>query len=289
MFEVLKLFFFRLVGWLAGSKPPPTFPPVIPPVEDRIKAPQPPSAWPMYTYLVSPGTSLTSLVNMVQKRLNDLGYKCDVDGDYGPQTTAEVKAFQLANSIGQTGSVGSQTWAVLFSDAAKKAPTLPPHGGSGHGDRPAVDLNLISQCPNFAGRNGTAIDTIILHNTEGSLQSAIDRFDTASEQVSAHFIISRVGKCVQMVDESNTAWHSGDHGVNVRSIGIENVAGGGEGQGLTAAQELVLVAWCKYLMAAYRIPLSAVLPHRQIVSTSCPGSIWLTDSEFEAWKQKHLV
>lgn len=164
--------------------------------------------------------------------------------------------------------------------------------GSGHLPRPAVTHDLTAKCPNHASRNGTAIDTIVLHNTEGDLASAIARFEEPVEggdQVSAHFIMDRDGSCTQMVAESNTAWHAGYKPTNLRSIGIESVAGGGQGTGLTEAQEKTLIAWVKYLMDVYDIHVADVVPHRSVVPTSCPGSIWPTDAEFSAWKQKHLV
>lgn len=155
--------------------------------------------------------------------------------------------------------------------------------------KPKVDRNLISTCPNHNdGRFGIKIDTLVLHNTEGSMASAIARFQDEGEQVSAHLIIDRDGTTVQMVDFSNTAWHAGDRTYNRRSIGIENVASQSE-MWLTTLEEQKLVAWCRYLMKTFGISIKNVIPHRAIVSTSCPGSIWIDDKSFEEWKQKHLA
>lgn len=183
-------------------------------------------------------------------------------------------------------------WGLGSVETWLKATPVPPpaggHGGSGHAARPAVDSDLRSTCPNHASRNGVKIDTIVIHNTEGSLASAVARFQDASEQVSAHFINDRLGKLTQMVDESQTAWHAGVHAVNQRSVGIENVAGAGTGEGLTVVQEVKLIALVKYLMEAYEISKDRILPHRAIVSTDCPGSIFATDAQFEAWKKANF-
>lgn len=230
-------------------------------------------------------------VAAIQAALLQVGFNCQgIDGIYGQHTKAAVIAFQTAYSIGQTGIVGEQTLTKLIDVVKKSTSPQPTAGhGSGHSNRPMVDVDLRDACPNYASRNGTVIDTIVLHNTEGSLESAEDRFENASEQVSAHLIIDRDGRCAQMVDEGDTAWHSGVRSVNQRSIGIENVAGGGMGTGLTAPQQTTLVAWVKYLMETYGVTIDNIYPHRAIVSTSCPGSIWPTDAEFEAWKHKYLV
>ena len=144
------------------------------------------------------------------------------------------------------------------------------------------------QSPNYnSAREGT-LNKIVLHNTEGTVTSAIDRFLNTSEQVSAHYILGRNGKTVQMVKDSHVAWHAGDRGVNHTSIGIEIEAGGGTGTGMTEMQETNLVLLIKSLMFQYGITLNNIIPHRHTVATSCPGSIWPTDASLEAWKAKHL-
>lgn len=282
MIEWLKKVFDMIIAWLAKQGPEVK----LPPLPDMKPTPVPePSKWPKFSFPVGPNSPAIEQIKLIQIRLNALGWKIDIDGFYEDETTSAVKEFQHANSLGETGVVGEQTWPVMFSDDAKPKPA---HGGSGHASRPAVDDDYTSECPNCASRNGIDIDTVILHNTEGSLDSAVSRFLDAGEQVSAHFIVGRDARLVQMVSESMTAWHSGARNTNQRSIGIEIVAGGGQGVGMTPEQEKTVVALCKYLMEAYDISLSRVLPHRQIVSTSCPGSIWKSDIELEYWKRQKL-
>lgn len=141
--------------------------------------------------------------------------------------------------------------------------------------------------PNFNNNREHTIDTIILHNTEGTVSSAVGRFMNASEQVSAHFIIGRDGKSTKMVLEANTAWHSGNRDTNHRSFGIEIEAGGGTGVGMTPVQEAKVIELCKYLRRKYGIPVNRVFPHRHVVSTSCPGSIWKSDALFYEWVKSH--
>ncbi|MBD2458622.1 N-acetylmuramoyl-L-alanine amidase [Nostoc sp. FACHB-87] len=143
--------------------------------------------------------------------------------------------------------------------------------------------------PNFnSGRNGTDISSIIMHNTDGSFQAAINTFlnGTSRNRVSAHYIISRDGKIVQMVKDSDTAWHA--RSSNQSSIGIEHEADKFH-QSFTRQQEKASIALVKYLMKTYNISLANIKPHRDVVNTDCPGWIWPNDTVFEKWKTDNLT
>ena len=73
--------------------------------------------------------------------------------------------------------------------------------------------------PNFSNRSAR-VDLLVLHDTEGSYQSAINWFKMTESQVSAHFVIKEDGSEVtQMVDIGHKAWHACY--ANSRSIGFE--------------------------------------------------------------------
>jgi N-acetyl-anhydromuramyl-L-alanine amidase AmpD len=74
------------------------------------------------------------------------------------------------------------------------------------------------------------IDAVVLHYTAtGCLEEAIDLMLTGENAVSAHFVIGRDGRIVQMVDIAKKAWHAGESefdgrsDVNDFSVGIELV------------------------------------------------------------------
>lgn len=77
-------------------------------------------------------------------------------------------------------------------------------------------------------RDGLRPELIVLHYTAMKDCAAAERAlcDPARE-VSAHYLISRSGEVIQLVDEARRAWHAGAGGwrgtgdVNSRSIGIE--------------------------------------------------------------------
>ena len=52
-------------------------------------------------------------VSDLQRRLNDAGFPCAVDGIFGPQTDAAVRAFQESRQLAVDGVVGQQTWSAL--------------------------------------------------------------------------------------------------------------------------------------------------------------------------------
>ena len=84
----------------------------------------------------------------------------------------------------------------------------------------AVQVSL----PNFTeGREGTAVDRIVIHYIVGTLAAADTTFSDPNSGVSAHYGIGE-GEIHQFVDEANTAWHAGDWNFNLRSIGIEHSA-----------------------------------------------------------------
>jgi hypothetical protein len=144
--------------------------------------------------------------------------------------------------------------------------------------------------PNFNSRNGTPINTIVAHNTAATLSSTINTFQDPNAQVSAHYVVARTGEIVQMVKDSDRAWHAGDRVVNDQSIGIEHEATY-DAKGLTPAQEKSSITLIKYLIAAYKIPLGNIKTHRNILrgATECPVLIWATDADFEQWKKTKLV
>ena len=53
------------------------------------------------------------MVKWLQTRLNELGYKLDVDGSCGPKTTAAIKNFQKRKGLAVDGYCGAATYRAL--------------------------------------------------------------------------------------------------------------------------------------------------------------------------------
>ncbi|WP_394198467.1 N-acetylmuramoyl-L-alanine amidase [Litoreibacter albidus] len=83
--------------------------------------------------------------------------------------------------------------------------------------------------PNFGARKGGAVpELIVLHYTAmESCDAACRTLCNPENEVSAHYLIGPDGHVIQMVEESQRAWHAGAGtwqgrgDVNSRSIGIE--------------------------------------------------------------------
>ncbi|NEP57688.1 MAG: hypothetical protein F6K31_11790 [Symploca sp. SIO2G7] len=152
--------------------------------------------------------------------------------------------------------------------------------------RPTIAWN---PSPNYTSGRNTDIDTIFIHNTYGSFGGTISWFQQKRSKVSAHYVISRQGKILQMVKDEDTAWHAGSRGQNHRSIGIEHEATETE-RGMTPAMEKASLSLCRWLMEKYEISVGKVLPHRSdwggSFNTSCPNLIFATNEEFIAWRDQ---
>jgi peptidoglycan/xylan/chitin deacetylase (PgdA/CDA1 family) len=62
-------------------------------------------------------------VRRVQTLLNRHGYRVPVTGYYGPLTVRQVRRFQVAHGIHNTGRVGPRTWRKLLGRAGRRPAT----------------------------------------------------------------------------------------------------------------------------------------------------------------------
>jgi N-acetyl-anhydromuramyl-L-alanine amidase AmpD len=73
-----------------------------------------------------------------------------------------------------------------------------------------------------ASRGPAAIDYVVVHVTEGSFWGSVRWLQNKDSGGSAHYVVSRSGKIVQLVHQSDIAWHAGNWRVNAHSVGIEH-------------------------------------------------------------------
>jgi hypothetical protein len=101
-----------------------------------------------------------------------------------------------------------------------------------------------------------AIDTIVIHTTEGRYNGAISWFRDPNNQykTSAHYVIqSSDGEITQMVKESDTAHHVRNY--NSRSIGIEHEAFIAQSSWYTDAMYRSSASLVRYLCEKHNIPM----------------------------------
>ena len=115
--------------------------------------------------------------------------------------------------------------------------------------------------PNFdKGRDNAAIDTIVLHTTEGSGEGARNWLTNPQSKVSAHYVVMEDGSLSQLVDDGNAAWHC--RGYNKRAIGIE-IAGHADKQ-INDAQKETIVKLISYLIGKHSLSINAIKPHSEL-------------------------
>jgi N-acetyl-anhydromuramyl-L-alanine amidase AmpD len=110
------------------------------------------------------------------------------------------------------------------------------------------------------------ITKIVIHSTEGGLRPSVRWLQSRRARVSAHFVVSRKGRVLQLVPLRAIAWHAGNRRVNARSIGIEHVGYAGSRRGFTAAEYRAsarLVAW---LCSRFHIPVDRrhIIGHAEV-------------------------
>jgi N-acetyl-anhydromuramyl-L-alanine amidase AmpD len=119
------------------------------------------------------------------------------------------------------------------------------------------------------------IDTIVIHATDGgSLVGNVWWLSGGHSHASAHYVVSRDGSIVQLVHNSDIAWHAGNWKLNCRSIGIEHVGETYDPAGFTVDEYRAsarLVAW---LVRRYDIPVDRnhIIGHAEVPDPKHPGA-----------------
>ncbi|CAN1607897.1 ampD N-acetyl-anhydromuramyl-L-alanine amidase [Candidatus Pelagibacterales bacterium] len=117
------------------------------------------------------------------------------------------------------------------------------------------------------------IQSVIIHYTGmRSLQSAVERLISKKYEVSSHYLISRTGKIIQLVKDSNIAWHAGKSNwfnfknLNKNSIGIELENKGHQYgyQNFSSKQIWQLIKILKILKKKYKIKNINITGHSDI-------------------------
>lgn len=108
------------------------------------------------------------------------------------------------------------------------------------------------ESPNQSARErGSKIDLIVVHDTEGGYEGAINWFANSHSDVSAHIVLKEDGsEATQMVPYARKAWHAG--AFNSRSIGLE-MAGFAK-QGYGEHEWAVAARIVAFLLHKYRLP-----------------------------------
>jgi len=147
--------------------------------------------------------------------------------------------------------------------------------GTARGDGNVAALDHIYQfmpSPNCDARPWyEPVDCIVLHATaQPTLADTVNRFLNRHSRVSAHFVVDRDGRVVQMVPVEKRAWHAGTsslfgtRNVNNYSIGIEMVNLNNGRDPFTDAQYTAVAQLIRNIRTCYAIPDARIVSHAEI-------------------------
>jgi len=140
--------------------------------------------------------------------------------------------------------------------------------------------------PNFSSREGRKINTIVDHITQGGFPGCVDWLKNPASVASAHYVVTKLGRIIQLVKEGDKAWSNGSYNrgswnlydgtnPNLTTISIEHE--GLTGELLTEAQYQSSLFLHRELIAKYSLPIDEehIIGHYRLDSvnkSNCPGS-----------------
>ena len=154
--------------------------------------------------------------------------------------------------------------ALVALIVAACAPLAPREAAESEGP-PKLAVERV-ESPNFDARRPNLV--VIHHTTNSTLDTALDTLTSPERKVSAHYLIGREGRIVQLVDEGQRAWHAGRSwwggmtDVNSASIGIELDNDGSEP--FADTQIDALLALLADISARYPIPAANYVGHADV-------------------------
>jgi len=120
--------------------------------------------------------------------------------------------------------------------------------------------------PNFNERKPNFV--ILHHTSDDTVDQALRTLADPLRSVSAHYLIGRAGRIIQLVDERARAWHAGeskwgaDADINSASLGIELDNNGREP--FPDAQISALLRLLTDIKERYRIPAANFIGHADV-------------------------
>jgi len=126
--------------------------------------------------------------------------------------------------------------------------------------------------PNMDERpDGTAVNCIVLHATvEPTTEGTVGLFLDPKTKVSAHFVVGKDGRVVQMVPVEKRAWHAGTsvfdgvNRVNDFSVGVEIVNLNDGKDPFTSAQYEAVAGLIRFIRSKYTVPDDNIVSHAQV-------------------------
>ena len=169
------------------------------------------------------------------------------------------RARKLATGLLALVLVGSAVWRGAHAQSQIGPPPMP------------LAYEFIAS-PNFGERPAnTPVNFMVLHSTvEPTTEGTIGIFLNPARQVSAHFVVGKDGRVVQMVPIEKRAWHAGVStwdgvkDLNNVSVGIEMVNLNDGKDPYTEPQIQAVAGIIRFVRSRYLIPDDHIVSHAQI-------------------------
>ena len=198
-------------------------------------------------------------------------------------------------TTGITDAALRSRWVLRFNRIFEASGTTPEQLGepsiAPEASTAAADYGPASFVPasssNYTSANRTHADLyyVVIHDIEGSYDSAISWFQNPASQVSAHFVTSNAGDITQMVRISDIAWHAGNWDYNQHSVGIEHEGYAADPNSYPETMYQSSAALTRWLSDTYIISLDRthVLGHVEVPGSTHhdPGPYWNWDHYME--------
>lgn len=135
-------------------------------------------------------------------------------------------------------------------------------------------------------KDGMAINSVVVHDTEGNLEEVLKSFQDPTFYVACHYVIAPDGTVYQMVRLKDVAWHAANWWYNMHSVCIEHVGFSANGQvDYTPAMYRSSATLTKWLAGKFKFPLDRehVIGHDNVPATDAgrvgkmhtdPGPFW---------------
>lgn len=170
-----------------------------------------------------------------------------------------IRARKLALKLLSVAAVGGVFWRVAHAQSQIGPPPMP------------LAYEFVAS-PNFGERPAnTPVNFIVLHSTvEPTTEGTMGIFLNPARQVSAHFVVGKDGRVVQMVPIEKRAWHAGVStwdgvkDLNNVSVGIEMVNLNDGKDPYTEPQIQAVAGIIRFVRSRYLIPDDHIVSHAQI-------------------------
>ncbi len=168
---------------------------------------------------------------------------------------------------------------LILAALAATVLALPAQAGPRMPKRPPVAWLKGEGNYTKAHRSPRASRYVVVHVTEGAFWPSVRWLQSEHSHASSHYIVSRQGRIIQLVHESDIAWHAGNMSINRASVGIEHEGFVGDPAGFPEAQYRASARLAAHIARRALMPIDRAhfIGHAEVPDPFRPGQIGGSD------------